>query len=280
MLKFCRIILGLFANFSFKKGEDMFQRINLLFAQREIINNIVLKELKARYAGTFLGLLWSVVNPLLIMGVISFIFTNVIKTNIENFPLFVLSAILPWMCFSAALFDATLSITRNSCVLNQFPISREILPISVVLGNYLSFCLGLSVMLPIFIIFNYKILPLLLFLPVIILFQLFFTTGVGLLLSCLNVFFRDIAHFLEVILMFWFWMTPVFYSAQMVPQHFRWVLFVNPMSVYVGLYRNILFEAKIPQLDLLLLGFAIAAAVFLTGYVVFLKYEESFLKNM
>lgn len=258
----------------------MFRRILKLVNQREIIKNIVKRELKARYAGTSLGLLWTVVNPLLIMAVISFVFMNVLKTDIENFPLFVLSAILPWMCFSGALFDATNSITRNFHILNQFSICREILPISVVLANYASFCLGLSVMLPIFIIFKIKVLSLFMVLPVIILIQLVFTVGIGLLLSCINVFFRDITHFLEVSLMFWFWMTPVFYSSEMIPLRFRWISWFNPMSAYITMTRDILFEAKFPDGKMLLYGIIVAFLALFTGYALFIKHEESFLKKI
>lgn len=255
------------------------QRIYRLVSQREIIKNIVLRELKARYAGSLLGIFWAVISPLLIMAVISFIFTKVIKTDIEYFPLFVLSAILPWMCFSASLFDATHSITKNSHILNQFTICREILPISVVLANYINFCLGLAIMLPIFIIFKTQTLPFLLILPLVIFLQLVFTIGIGLLLSCLNVFFRDTAHLLEVSLMFWFWITPVFYSSRMVPERFRWIFVLNPMNTYISMSRNILFEAKMPQLNSLLFGFVMALGVFLAGYAVFVRYENAFLKN-
>ncbi len=132
----------------------MLKRIGRLFSQRQILKNIVLKEIKAKYAGSLLGIFWALITPLLITIAVSFIFTKIMRMDIKHFPLFVLSAILPWMCFSASLFDATNSIVKNSHLLNQFVISREILPISAVLANFINFSFGLVVMLPIFMIFK------------------------------------------------------------------------------------------------------------------------------
>lgn len=258
----------------------MIKRIGRLVSQREIIKNIVLKELKARYAGSLLGVFWAVISPLLIMGVISFIFTNVIKTEVENFPLFVLSAILPWMCFSTSLFDATPSIIRNSSLLNQFTICREILPISSVLVNYIIFCFGCVVILPIFIIFKIQILPFILIFPCVIFLQFLFTTGISLLLACCNVFFRDTMHILEVLLMFWFWLTPVFYSPEMIPLRFRWISQINPMNAYITMSRNILFEAKLPAFHNMLYALITALVALCAGYALFIRHEESFLKRV
>lgn len=258
----------------------MLKRINTLLSGKEIIQNIVLKEFKARYAGSLFGIFWAVITPLLITLVISFVFTKVIKIDMEYLPLFILSAILPWMCFSSSLFDATSSIVRNSQILNQFTISKEILPIASVIVNFINLFLGLVIMLPIFIIFNVKIIPFLLLLPFVILFHFIFTLGIGLLLSCLNVFFRDITHLLEVGLMFWFWITPVFYSIDMIPIRFRWICILNPMTSYVTMYRNILFEARLPGLYLGIISVAVSLLILIIGYAIFIKYEPVFLKKV
>lgn len=258
----------------------MIKKIQILFAQKQLLRQIVLKEIKAKYSSSLLGLTWAVITPLLIMGVINFVFTKVMMMDIEHFPLFVLSAILPWLSFSTSLFDATPSIVRNGHLLNQFTISREILPIASVAANFINFSLGLIVMLPVFIIFNPRIIPYLLFLPVIILFHFVFTVGIGLLLSCVNVFLRDIWHLLEVGLMFWFWVTPIFYSIDMVPARFQWVCRLNPMTSYITMYRNILFEARMPSFWLIITVVSVALVALFIGYKIFIKYESFFLKRI
>lgn len=256
------------------------KRIRTLFFQKQIVKQIVLKEIKAKYSSSLLGIAWVVITPLLIMAVINFVFTKVMRMNIEHFPLFVLSAILPWMSFSASLFDSTSSIVRSGHLLSQFTISREILPIASVTANFITFSFGLIVILPIFVIFNAKIIPFLLLLPFVILFHFAFTVGIGFLLSCINVFFRDISHLLEVGLMFWFWVTPVFYSVDMIPMRFQWICRLNPMTSYVTIYRNILFEAKVPNPYLMIIAVVTALVVFVIGYTTFIKYEPLFLKKI
>jgi len=258
----------------------MLKRIDRLFSQRQILKNIVLKEIRAKYAGSLLGIFWALITPLLITIAVSFIFTKIMRMDIKHFPLFVLSAILPWMCFSASLFDATNSIVKNSHLLNQFVISREILPISAVLANFINFSFGLVVMLPIFMVFKIQITPLLLLLPFVIFLHLLFTVGIGLFLSCVNVFFRDVSNLLEVSLMFWIWMTPIFYSIDMVPLNFRWIFALNPMTSYIEMYRNILFEARIPNIGMIFITCGMSLSALIAGYVIFIKNEVGFLKKI
>jgi len=258
----------------------MRERVKRLYSQRQIVVNLVLKELKGKYSGSLLGILWVVVNPLLIMAAINFVFTRVMKMNIENFPLFVLSAILPWMSFSASIYDATNSISKNGHLLNQFNICKEVLPVSSVVVNFFNLSLGLIIMIPVFAIFKFKIISFIFLLPVIILLHFAFTLGFGLLLSCLNVFFRDIYHFLEVALMFWFWVTPVFYSIDMVPLKFQWACRFNPMALYITMYRDILFEARFPDVSLLITAILISMLMLIIGYFTFVKYETAFLRRI
>jgi ABC-type polysaccharide/polyol phosphate export permease len=142
------------------------------------------------------------------------------------------------------------------------------------------FCLGCAVIVPVFIIFNLQILPFLLIFPCVIFLQLLFTIGVSLVLACCNVFFRDTTHILEVLLMFWFWVTPVFYSPEMVPVRFRWVSQINPMNAYITMSRNILFEAKLPDMHTVWCAVIMALLSLCAGYALFVKYDESFLKRV
>jgi len=135
-------------------------------------------------------------------------------------------------------------------------------------------------MIPIFIVFRIQIAPYLLLLPLALLLHLAFTMGVALLLSCINVYFRDVTHLLGVGLMFWFWLTPIFYSLDMVPIRFRWICIINPMTSYVTIYRNILFEAKVPNLYIISIALGAAVGVLLVGYIIFAKLERSFAKGI
>lgn len=241
---------------------------------------MALKELKAKYIGSILGVWWAIVTPLLIMGAITFVFTKVMKIDIVNFPLFCLAGILPWFFFSVSLSESASSLLRNAQLLKQFAFPPEFIPISSVLANFINFIFGLICIIPIFVIFKIKILLFLFFLPIALILHLLFTLGIALFLSCANIFFRDVIHFLGTVLMFWFWVTPVFYSVDNVPRSYQWVCTLNPMTIFIVMYRNILFEAKIPKLEEVSIALIISVTVFLLGYTIFAKYESSFTKRI
>jgi len=241
---------------------------------------MALKELKAKYTGSILGIWWAILTPLLITGTITFVFTKVMKINIVNFPLFCLAGILPWFFFSVSLSESTSSLLRSSQLLKQFTFPSEFIPISSVLANFINFIFGLICIIPIFIIFKIKILSFLFFVPIPLILHLLLTLGMALFLSCVNVFFRDVTHLLGVVLMFWFWITPIFYSVDMVPESYRWICTLNPMTLLTVMYRGILFEARTPELGEVSIALIISVTVFLLGYAVFAKYESSFIKRI
>lgn len=252
----------------------------MVFSYRGLLKDMTAKELKAKYTNSILGISWAVINPLLIMLVISFVFTQVFKVEINNFPLFLLSGILPWMFFSAAISECAFSIINQSRTLHQFNIPKEVLPLSSILANFLNFALGWIIILPIFLIFKPKVILLLPILLVVLFFHLVFTAGLGLFLSVLNVFFRDIGHLLGVILMFWLWITPVFYPIDMLPAGLRCFYGLNPMTGYILAYRSILFEAVLPSYPALLKLFLLAAASFCLGELIFLRLESRITKGI
>jgi len=241
---------------------------------------MVIKELKAKYSASILGISWAVVNPLLIMLVISFVFTAVFKVEMKNFPLFILSGILPWMFFSTAISESAFSIINQAQMLRQFNIPKEILPFSSILANFLNFLLGWIIILPVFLVFKPKAIILLPALMLIVIMHLIFTSTLGLLLSILNVLFRDIGHLLGVILMFWLWVTPVFYSIDMIPLFFRKIYALNPMTCYIISYRNILFEGVMPKFyTFIQMSLWAIVSLFLGGFI-FAKLEPNIVKKI
>jgi ABC-2 type transport system permease protein len=256
------------------------ERVKKIFFYKNIIWNIALKELKAKYTGSVLGVWWAIATPILLTGAISFVFTKVIKIDIENFPLFSLAAILPWFFFSVSLSEATSSLLHNAQLLKQFAFPPESLPIASVLSNFINFIFGLIFILPLFIIFKVKIITVLGFLPIVLILHLLFTCGLALLLSCINIFFRDINHLLGIILMFWFWITPIFYSIDMIPKPYAWVCNLNPMAVYITMYRNILFDARSPLFFTFYNAFFISIATSLLGYWIFYRFEHLLIKRI
>lgn len=252
----------------------------MIYSNRYALWSMVISQLKAKYSGSILGISWAVVNPLLIMLVITFVFTVVFKTEIKNFSFFVLSGIFPWIFFSNALSEATVSFLNQQNILRQFNLSREIIPLSSMLANFLNFLIGWLVIYPLFLFFNPKIITLLPILIVVFLLNLCFVFGLGLILSVANVFIRDIAQLLSVLLMLWLWLTPVFYSVEMVPVKFRWICNLNPMTSYIIYYREVVFAGTIPSFSVFIATFLWAVFSMILGYWVFLRLESGLLKRI
>ena len=256
------------------------ERVKKIYIYRQTLWNMAIKQLKAKYSGSLLGISWAIINPLLIMLAITFVFTTIFKTQIKNFPIFVLSGIFPWMFFSSAVSEAACSILSQKNILHQFNLPAEIIPLSTVLSNFMNFLIGWCVMYPVFLFFNPAIISKLPLLIIVLFLNLLFISGLGLILSALNVFFRDIEHLLGVLLMFWFWITPIFYSPDMIPENFRWICGINSMASYVTYYRDVVFNGDIPNLSSLI-GVALwAVASMLLGIMVFSRLEAKLLKQV
>ena len=256
------------------------EKIQKIYSYRRSLWSISGKQFKAKYAGSILGFFWVIINPLLMMLVITFVFTAVFKTGVKDFALFVLAGILPWMFFSGALSEATPSLLAQKSVLHQFSLPKEILPLSSVLAYFMNFLISWCLIYPIFVFHNPKIFFLAPWLLVLFLLTYFFTCGIALLFSVVNILFRDLEHLMGILFMFWFWVTPVFYSIEMVPVEFRWVFNFNPMSAFVLCYRDIIFGAKMPDPATFLAVTGWTFSSLFIGLLVSIRLEASALKRI
>jgi lipopolysaccharide transport system permease protein len=257
--------------------------MNLLatvLTHRAILLNLVRKSLKGKYAGSFLGMLWAFVTPLLFTLIISFVFTDIMKMNIKHAYLFILSGWLPWSFFSGSLSEAVSSIPAHVNMLKQFSMPRVLIPISVVLANFVLLLAGLLVTLPFFVIVNPKLILMLPLLLTALFFHLFFTAGLSAMIAAVYVSFRDIGQLLNILLMFWMWLTPVFYSIDMIPPEYAGIFRFNPMTPYISLYRNALLYSGSANLGLLGIAFLLSLIVGGAGFFVFHSQERDFLKKI
>ncbi len=255
-------------------------RIKKLFCQRGILAKMAFKQFRASYSGAMLGVWWAIIIPLVLAVCINIIFTNVFRINIENFTFFVLSGILPWLFFSAAVIEATNSFLTDAAIFRQKMLPLEFVPFKSVLSNFLSFLIGMGFLLPFFIISNTQIITVLPALILVFVFNLIFILGLSLIFAVVNVYSRDIVHFLSVGLMVWFWITPIFYSLDMVPYPYRWISILNPMTYYIVSYHSILFYAELPSLGVAITGIILALFFFITGSVFLIKKEPALLKRV
>ena len=256
------------------------QRIKKIYVHRKVLFDLSIRELKTQYSGSRLNIWWAVINPLILALSINLIFTKAFKIDMPNYTLFVLSGIIPWMFFSNAILGATNSFISHASILKQGILLPEFVVLSTIFASLFNFLIGLAVLLPLFVFLEFKVLAMLIFLIFPVLFQVFFIIGLGFIFSCWNLFSKDIFHFLFVGLMIWFWVTPIFYSIEMLPLPYRWASLLNPMTYYVILCRQILFKAEFPSLSILGLSFLIGLISLCAGYLFFLKREKEILKRI
>ena len=275
----------------------MIHRLRELLSYRELIENLVMRDLKLRYKSSVLGFLWSLLNPLLLMLVFTVVFTVMLpQASIPKFPAFVLCALLPWNFFSTSILAALGSITGNGHLINKVYFPREVLPIASVLASFANFLLALPVLFVLLLLFKIPITIWVAYLPVIMLVQIVFTVGIALLLSAVNVFYRDTGVIMEVIIQAWFFLTPVFYPIDLLPQASTWLgvtvpvrrltYILNPMASIIASYRSVLYgftngsPPAPPALDFFSRTVLTAIVCFVVGYWVFTRYSHRFAEEV
>jgi lipopolysaccharide transport system permease protein len=258
----------------------MIKRIKGIWEFKYLIYNLVLRDLKVKYKGSTLGFLWSLLNPLLMIVVYTVAFKYVMKIKVPNFPIFLFSALLPWNFLSSTLSMGVTSITENSNLVKKVYFPREVLPLSIVLVNLFHFCLSFLVLIPALLFF--KIIPgfSFLFLVVIVFFQTLFVLGLTLLASALDVYYKDVKHFLEVLLNLWFWLTPIIWPLNLVPEKLQDYVYLNPFTAFVQAYRDIILHNQFPNPFILIILVVTGILVFLLGAAVFQKKQRRFAEEI
>lgn len=267
----------------------MFADIKKLFSYRELLISLTRKELKVKYRGSALGFLWSLLNPILTMLVYSFVFSIVLMRGgaIKEFAIFLICALLPFNFLQNSVNYGAGSIISNNNLVNKIYFPREILPLSIVFSNMVNFLLELVALFIVLAFLGYKFYIFLYLLPVLLFIQFFLVAGMTFLVSALNVFFRDLQHLITIVMMVWFFGTPIIYPLSMVPDRFQpYIKFINPMTIYAAYYRNIFYYVKYPEsagfpsvLETLT-ALGITLLIFFIGYFVFKKLEPRFAEEI
>jgi lipopolysaccharide transport system permease protein len=264
----------------------MFTDLKTLFSYRELLFILTRKELKVRYRGSVLGFFWSLLNPILTMAVYSFVFSIVLRAGIQEFMIFLICALLPFNFLANSVNIGSGSIISNSNLVNKIYFPREIIPLSIVFSNLINYLLELIALFIVLAIFGFKFYIFLYLLPVVIFIQLFMVIGITLLTSALNVFFRDLQHIITIVMMIWFFGTPIIYPLEMVPEKFQLFIKINPMTIYAAYYRNIFYYVKYPEgagfpsIQETMVALGITMLIFFIGYFVFKKLDPRFAEKV
>lgn len=227
-----------------------------------------------------LGLLWSILNPLVMVSVYTFVFTKIFQSSIPYFPLFVLSGLIPFNFFVQSWVSATNSIIENASLVKRTPALREIFPVAGVLSNVLHLILQLLIIVGLVFYFGIGVSKLWLWLPVVWGLELLFIIGLGMATAALNVYIRDTRYIVESVCLVIFWLVPIFYSFEMVPQEYAELYQYNPVAALVLATRRVIFEAQAPHAALLWKLTLVAFASLLAGTTIFRRLKRGFYVHM
>jgi ABC-type polysaccharide/polyol phosphate export permease len=261
----------------------MWRNLAQLVQYRPLIHSLVVRDLKARYRGSVLGLFWSFFNPLLLLTIYSFVFSTILKNtrdpDTDPFALFLFCGLLPWTWFATGLNECAVSLIHSGNLIKKVLFPAEVLPIVSVLANMVHFLLPLPLVLFLIVIFHRTPdLAGLAWLPAVVLVQLVFTTGLALVLAALTVHFRDIRDILANVLMLWFFSTPIIYwYGQDEVKGYETFFDVNPFTHLAISYQEILFFPGPFGHWLWLVALGVASAgTFLAGFWLFDRLRDSF----
>jgi lipopolysaccharide transport system permease protein len=269
----------------------MLAKLAELWRYRELVYNLTVRDLKVRYKNSVLGIAWSLLNPLLMMLVLTLVYTVMLgQSNRHDYPAFILSGLLPWNFFSASIMGGTRSIVDNSHLIKKVYFPREVLPISLTLSSLINFLMALPVLIVLSLILGVQLTGWIIFLPLVILVQMIFSMGVSLFLSAANVFYRDVQQIMEVGILAWFFLTPIIWDVNLLPvskeifglnvpiQRLTYIL--NPMASIVATYRDILYYGRPIGWDFFLRTILTAIIMLVIGYAVFHRLQKRFAEEV
>jgi ABC-2 type transport system permease protein len=252
-----------------------------VFRYRELIRNLVLKDLKLKYRDSVLGFLWSLANPLLLILVYSFVFGHLFTGGPPNLVYFLMVGILPWNFFAQSLMMSTGSILDNGNLIRKVALPMEVFPVATVLFSLAQYLLALIVFFPMALLF-FKVSVAwswLAFVPILVL-QILFTVGMCFIVSTATVFYRDVRHFTEILLMLLFWLTPIIYDIRTVSDSLKTVLYMNPLSYFILAYQDVLYRNVFLSLDRLIVLLILTFLSLGLGYSLFLICKVRFAEEV
>ena len=242
-----------------------------------LLQNLVFRDFRVRYRNMSLGVLWSLLNPLIMMGALTFVFTRIFPSpNVKSFPVFVLCGLVPYNFFTLAWLNGTTSIVDNSGLLKRIPMPKEIVPLASVLSIAVHLIIQILLLLGSALLFGRGPNIQWFWLPLVWGLEIIFVCGLALLTSSINVYVRDTRYIVESINTILFWLVPIFYSFDRIPVRFAGIYQLNPVAALVLCLRNILLTATAPPNSTLLRLAGVSFAMFAVGLMVFRKGERSF----
>ncbi len=246
------------------------------YRYRELIWALALKELRVRYKRSVLGFLWALLNPALLMLVLTIVFGTIMKFTVPHYSIFLLSMLLPWTFFSQALSYAVESIVGNGELLKKVRVAKLVFPVAALLSNIINFLLSMIPLLLLILALRFPIYWTWIYLPVPMLGLFLFTLGAGFFFAAVNVYFRDVSHIVQILLSAWFYVSPIIYSLDFISPKHRWLFRLNPLLYVLNGFRLSIYYGMLPHWSSVGMSLACGVASLVIGFAVFRHYEKTF----
>ena len=254
--------------------------IKNLYNYRELLKSNIKKEIRGKYKGSFLGVLWSFVNPLLQVAVYAIVFPYIMRIQTEYYLQYLIIGIIPWTFFTTVINQGMITVRMNSGIIKKVYFPREILPISVALSGLVNFFISCIIIVLFCVFGGLGISWHIVLLPIIAIIQFFFTLGLAFALSAINIYIKDVEYIVQFIINMLFYAIPILYPAELFPERIRWVLTINPLTQMIDFYRDIFMYHQVPQLMPFLYLIGVTVAIFFIGLAIFRKLEKGFAEEV
>ena len=252
-----------------------------IWKYREMMFNLVKSDLNNRYKGSVMGFFWMLISPLLQMGVYTFVFSVIIKMNIERFYLYLFVALIPWIFFSSCLSAGANAVISQQDLIKRVCFPREIIPVSFTISQFINMALSFLVVLLVALLSGVSVsIGAVFMLFVVMAVQFILAVGIVLMVSAFAVFFRDLPHILSIASMMWMYLTPVLYPVEFVPDDLKKLLYLNPMTPIIIAYRDILYYGRIPDLSDLAYALGFSMMLLIVGEGIFARLKRRFAEEL
>lgn len=251
-----------------------------LYKYRELLKTNVKKEIRGKYKNSFLGVLWSFLNPLLQIIVYALVFQVILKNPKENYAIFLCCGLVPWTFFSSAITRSAFTMIENGNIIKKVYFPREILPISIVTSEAVNFMISTIIILGFVIFGGIGLSKYIIFYPIVLLAQYLLLIAIALIVSSISVYVRDLQHLIGVAMQLLFYATPIVYSSETIPDSFKWILNLNPMTYIINGYRDIFYNQTMIDIVPLLILILISIVACVVGYIIFNKLQKGFAEQL